>query len=555
MRNLAFVLVALGSLTACTNSAYDPEAPAVDPNAPRVHISTPSRGTFAGDVASVTVTGTALDDEGVTEVTVNGVTAALGPDGAFVVQVPVKAGTNLLHAIAKDAQGNAGKETRAVVAGPMEDIASTVPQGITASMSQQTFGAIADGVTGYVRTANLTALVTPMNPVVNVGAPDGPDCLYAQAAITSFTLGSATTFTMTAKNGGIYLDAELDKPRIGSHLQWAVSCLDGSRDVTIAASHIKIAGMLTVGVNNGAFDIHFDNPNVVITGFDVNLGGVPGTIVDMLSLDTKLGPVLGWAVQKFATPMLNNSLAGLNQAKTVDVLGTPVDVKVTPARIDFDSTGAIIELDTKIRAKNDTGSPGFVYVANQTPSMDTSEGFELAVADDAANQMFASFWAAKGMTKGIDLATGSYGQVGQLYDRVELDASVPPFVDATGGSLKLVVGDLLATFKNGASITTQVAINAEVELKVASNPTSGALGLDVGTPTVYVDILDENVDGANQLSNAQFEAVASFAVSRIVAVGSGAVGAIPLPSFGGVAVKDVHINEQTGYLVVDGKVE
>nr|MBA3500888.1 hypothetical protein [Deltaproteobacteria bacterium] len=120
--------------------------------------------------------------------------------------------------------------------------------------------------------------------------------------------------------------------------------------------------------------------------------------------------------------------------------------------------------------------------------------------------------------------------------------------------LKMTIGDLITTFKNGESIATQVAINAQVELKVVAAP-DGGLRLDVGAPTTYVDILDENVDGANALSNAQFEAIATFALGRVVAVGSGSVGAIPLPAAGGVAVKNVQVTQQTGYLVVDGDVQ
>jgi hypothetical protein len=554
MRNLWIVgLIGAGSLTAC-DQAYDPDAPAIDPNAPRVHITSPARGTFAGDVKLVTVTGTALDDTGVNSVTVNGVPATLDAAGAFTAVVPVIAGTNLLHAVAKDAQGNAGKETRAVVAGPLEPIANTVPQAITASLSSQTFDAIGRGLTGYVTTANLTAVVTPANPVVNIGAPNGPDCLYGQAHITGLHVGNHSTITLTPQPGGLYLDAELDAVSVGMHLQWAVSCLDGSRDVTVGASHIRVAGMLTVGVNHGVFDIHLDNPDVVVTGFDVNLGGIPGSVIDMLSLDTRLGPIIGWAVERFATPVVNNALAGLNETKTIDVLGAMVDINVTPERIDFDVTGAIVELDTKLRARGDTASPGFVYVANEVPAMDTSHGFELAVADDAVNQLFGSLWAAKVMDKALDLQTGSYGEIGQLYDRVELSAKVPPFVDARDKKLKLTIGDLMATFKHDAAIATQVVINAEVAMKVTAN-TDGSLRLDVGTPTTYIDILDENVDGANQLSNAQFEAVTSFGLSRIVAFGSGAAGAIPLPAFGGVTVRNVSINEQTGYVVVAGEVE
>jgi hypothetical protein len=312
---------------------------------------------------------------------------------------------------------------------------------------------------------------------------------------------------------------------------------------------------MTVGIQAGKFDIHFDNPNVQITGFDVDLGGVPGTIIDLLHLDTMLGPVLGFVAEKFAVPYLNSSLAGLNTVKTVDVLGKKVDIKVTPARIDFDVTGAIIELDTKLRAQGDTASRGFVYVTDAPPVMDMNQGFQLAVVDNAANQLFTSFWAAKGMDYGLDLKNGSYGEVGTLYDRVELSAKVPPFLDAHHDALRLTIGDLIATFKNGDSVATMVALNAQVELEVVTDAATGVLRLDVGTPDIYVDILDENIDGANQLSNAQFEAVTSFGLSRIIAFGTGAVGAIPLPSFGGVELKNVKVKQQTGYVVVGGSVE
>ena len=555
MRTTSIIALGLvaGSLIGC-DQEYDPDAPAIDPNAPRVHIISPARGTFAGDVGMVTVTGTALDDEAVSSVTVNGVTAAVQADGSFSALVPVTAGTNLLHAIAKDAQGNAGKESRAVVAGPMEPIAQMVPQAITASMTAQTFDAIGRGLTGYMTGGNLTAAVAPLNPVINYGAPNGPDCLYAQGRVTGVTVGSTSKILLAPQLGGIYLEADLVNPKVNMGLAWSVSCIDGSRNVSVGASRIKITGVLKLGVNGDKFEIHLDDQDVRITGFNVELGGIPGEVINYLSLDTALGPIIGWMVERFAVPYVNSSLQALNETKTVDVLGTLVDIKVRPARIDIDIPGAVIELDTQLRARNDSASPGFVYVTNQVPVMDMNRGFELAVADDGANQLLGSFWAAKGMDAGIDLANGSYGEVGKLYDRVEIQTKVPPFVDASGDKLVLTVGDMLATFKNGAKITTQVAVNAQVELKVVAAP-GGGLRLDVGSPVTYVDILDENVDGTNALSNAQFEAIATFALGRVVAVGSGSVGAIPLPSAGGVAVKNVKVSQQAGYVVVDGDVQ
>lgn len=546
----AIKLVALIAFAGCADNAYDPDAPAIDPTAPRVHITSPSRGTIAGDVKTITVTGTASDDSGVIDsVVVNGTVATLAADGTWTAKVDVVPGTNLLHAVAKDKQGNSGKESRAVVAGPMATLARQVPDAITATLSAQTFDAIGRGAAGYIKSGNLMSAVQGMNPVVDAG--DGPDCLYGQASITSLTVGDADIL-MAPQNGGVFLSGELKNVRVGLHLQWAVSCLDGSRDVVVSASKVSLQGMLKVGIVGRDFDIRLENQNVKITGFDVDLGGVPGQIVDMLHLDSALGPVLGWVTERFMVPMLNKSLAGLNQTKTIDVLGTQVDIDVKPSQINFTPVGGKVLLNTTLRAKNDTGS--FVYVSNTLPTMDMSHGFQLAVADDAANQLLASMWSAKGLDKTLELNNGSYGEIGKLYDSVELSVKVPPFVEATDGKLALTIGDMVGSFKLAGSVTTMVAINAQVDLKVVSGA-DGKLRFDVGTPTVYVDVIDEQIEGSNQLSNAQFEAIASFALSRIVSVGAGTVGAIPLPSVGGVGLANLAIDQQHGYLIVDGEVQ
>lgn len=543
----------IGSLAACDNP-YDPDEPAVDPNAPRVRILSPERGTFAGAASTVEVRGLAIDDGMVTSVTVNDVPAVVELDGSFHVTVPVTPGTNLLHAVARDAHGNVGKETRAVVAGKLATMDRLVPSGITATLSAQTFDALGRGAAGFLATGDLQALIEPANPVVDANTDGGvPDCLYGQAFVRGVEVGAADV-ALVPQTGGLGLDVVLDNVRIDSFLRWAVACLDGSRDATATASKLRIRGLLKVGVKPGGFDIRLEGTDVTLTNFNVDLGGVPQTIIDMLDLDTRLGPVIAWAVEKYVTPMLNDALAGLNETKSVDMLGKTIDVTVAPARIDFSVAGAIVALDTELRARGDEASPGWVYVANQLPAMDTSSGFQLAVADDAANQLLGSFWAAKGMDLALDLANGPYGQLGTLFNRVELSAKVPPHVDASGDALVLTIGDVLGTFKNEGMIATQIAVNARVGIKVVTDAT-GALKLDIGAPTAYIDILDENVDGSNPLSRAQLEAITTFAVSRIAVFGSGAIGAIPLPAVGGVSVGDVEVRQQTGYVIVDGTVQ
>lgn len=558
MRNLGILATATGLATAlsgCADHPYDPGAPAIDPTAPRVHIVSPARGTFAGDVQTLTVTGTATDDTGVAGVQVNGIDARLAADGSWTATIPVAPGTQLIHAVARDHQGNVGKESRAVVTGPLQPIAAPVPQAIAVAMSAQTFGALGRAVTGFLQTGDLGAAVAPLNPVIDAGG--GPDCLYVQGSLARLALGSATRVALLPEPGGLALDVELDQVALGMHLAYAAACLEGATDLTITASHIKVSGMLAVGVQAGGFDVALTGQNVQLTGVSVDLTGLPGEVVDLLDLEHALGSVVGFAARQLVVPIVNSALGSLNDTRTVSVLGTPVDIHVAPAQIAFDASGAVIELDTALRAHGDASAPGYVRVPNQEPAMSTTSGFALAVADDATNQLLTSLWAAHGLDLGFDLTTGSYGDIGKLYDRVELAAQVPPFISASAqadGGLRLTIGDLIASFKNGDALATQIAVSAEVDVRVVADP-SGLPRLDVGTPTTYVDVLDDHVTGANVLSNAQFEAVASFALARVIAIGSGAIGAIPLPSVGGVALGDLAIAEQTGYLVVHGQVQ
>jgi hypothetical protein len=544
------------ALSGCSDNPYNPEAPAIDPNAPRVHITAPGRGTFAGDVRMLAVSGTVsgtVHGMDVASLQVNGVDAIVGSDGTWTATIPVGTGTQLIQAVARDGDGNIGKESRAVVVGPLQPLEMVVPRAITVAMSAETFEALGRGVTGFLEDGQLAATIAPSNPVLSAGG--GPDCLYVQASITSAAVGPDTRVSLVPQPGGVALDVELDRVAVGMHLQYAVACLDGSRDVTIAASHIKITGTLHAGITGGGFDVALVDQHVQITGFDVDLGGVPGEISDLLHLDSAvIGPIIGLATEKLVVPALNRALTQLNDVNSIDVLGTPIDIKLVPRRLSFDAGGAIVELDSSLRARADAGSPGYVYVANQAPAMASESGFQLAIADDAANQLLGSYWAAHGMNLGFDLTTGSYGNLGTLYDRIELSAKVPPFVDASGTTLGLTIGDLVATFKRGTQVATQVAINAQLRVKVVTGD-DGVPRLDVGNPVTYVDVLDENVDGANPLSNAQFEAITSFALGRVIAVGSATLGSIPLPSMGGVAVRDLEIAEQTGYLVVGGNIQ
>jgi hypothetical protein len=547
MRTSILLTLVVAGVVGCADHAYDPEAPAIDPNAPRVHIIAPVRGTIAGDVRTVTVTGTASDDSGnVAGVTVNDVPARIAPDGSWRVDVVVAPGTSLLHAVATDAQGNQASETRAVVTGPTAPLAQHVPDAIRATLSAQALAALGTGTATFIENGGLMSAVQGHNPVVDVGG--GPDCLYAQASITSITVGDADV-QMVATIGGVNIASTLTNVRVGLHLQWAAACIDGSTDAVVTAQRVAMQGKLTIGVVDRKLAVHVATPAVQVTGLDLQLPGVPDTIVQMLALDTTLGPVLGAAVQTLAVPMVEQQLASLDDTRTIDVAGAQVELDVEPTQATFTPDGGLVWLDTSLRAQGDHGD--YVYVPNIAPPLDASAGFQLAVADDAANQLLTSMWSAKALDQTVALDPAADGRIGELYRTVQLQAMVPPHVDASGDQLHLTIGDWIATFAIG-NYTTIVAIHATSDLYVVKGDTT-ALRADLGTPTVYVDVVDD-AGTSDPITRVQYNAIKAWAVARITAFGSAAVAALPLPAIGDAMPANLWIQPEHGYLVIAGDV-
>jgi hypothetical protein len=537
-----FALVAV--CVGCADDPYDPGAPAIDRNAPRVEIVSPARGTIAGDVTHVLVTGRASDDSGtVASVTVNGVPAVLGDDGTWAADVTVVPGTSLLRAIALDGDGNQSQQTRAVVTGPLAELDGRIERGITATLSAPALLALGHRTAAFIEAGGLMTAAQSMNPVVDVGG--GPDCLYGQASITSLSVGNAEVL-MGPTAEGILVSAVLDDVRVGMHLQWAVSCVEGSRDVLMSARRVTVQGLLTIGVVDRKLDVRFAEPNVQVTGFDPQLSDVPEPVVQMLGLDSAISQILGSVTERFVLPMAKQSLAALDQTRTVDVAGVRIDVDAEPTQISFGPQGGTIVLATSLRARGDHGA--FVFVPNSVPALDAKHGFELAIADDAANQLLASLWSANAFDTTLELAANE--QLGALYDSVQLELMVPPHVNASTRPLELTFGDWIATFRQRGVAAASVAIHAKTALYVAEDD-DGKLRLRVSTPAVTADL----VGNGNSITRAQYDAIKAFGSERVTALGSAALAAIPLPTVGDATPANPWVEPDLGFMLVAGDIE
>jgi hypothetical protein len=546
---LGLALVATGT-TGCDRVVEDDDT--TDGEAPLLVVTSPERGAILGDVEQIVVTGTVTDPEDdLAEVTVNGIRADVGIDGAFTVAIPAHPGTTLVKVVAIDGSDNAATDTRSVLAGVLSSTDMLIPDAVSAGISNQAFNAIGDAAAGFIASRDLATLFDPTEPVFAYGWSGPGDCLFVRGWITSLTVGGAA-IDLESASGGLALATDLGEVYVEMHLEYAVACIDGSREVTATATHVGVDSDVDVSIANGGFDVSLADPDVALDGLDVDLGGIPGAIADLLQMDTILEWVLPWAVEQFVAPMVTDALGSLGDSHVVTVLGEQIEFQMVPVQLDFTPAGAKVRLDGTAHVIGDQG-PGFVYLRNTTPNLSTSDGFRIALADDLPNQLFASFWGAGGMDYTLPLSSGEYGDVGVLFDSVRIEALLPPSVRADGdGELAIVVGDLMAEFSRDGKVVTQIAINGTLGLSVIADGDT-RMKLQVGEPEVDVDILAEGVDGANSLDHEAFEALVSFAATRATHAVEGPLGSIPLPAVGGVMLSDVDVAATNGFIQLDGR--
>src|SRR5690606_8724167 len=148
MRTVVHALL-VGSLAACTGTVTggaggDGDGAKRDITPPTIVIDVPQRGTLA-EGTRVVVSGRATDVESdISQVTINGQSTSVGPDGSFSLELEVAEGITLIESIATDAAGNQATDARAVLAGTLVPQTTPVDDGVAAHLS----GAAMDGLAG-----------------------------------------------------------------------------------------------------------------------------------------------------------------------------------------------------------------------------------------------------------------------------------------------------------------------------------------------------------------------------------------------------------------------
>lgn len=546
-------LLLASGISLLTSAAACTEAPDTLKDPPILKVTSPKRSTIQDGAGMVQVAGTVTPNvdsaEPIEKVLVNGVQATLSPDGSFSALIDIPAGATLIHTTARDAGGKVAEDTRAIQAGELRPVGSNVENGLTAAMSKTAFAKLSDAAGPMIENMDMGAMLAPMQPMVHAGDETGPDCLYARMWVDDLTMSNADV-SIVPTDAGLQFRAEIDGLDVPAHAAYAAACVDGTNTLRIKAQSVVVTGTLVVTPSgNAGFKTTLSDESAQITGLDIQASGIPGDVIDLLRLDTIAGYIISKAAPMAMEPMMNKALGGLAGPQSMDVLGKHITMEVDPTAIDINSDGALITLDTKVMIEGAEKSPGYIFTDNGLPSMSAGDGFQIGLADDLANQMMAQISA-------LDMLNLSMPQDGGNFDTTQIAMSLPPMIsaDPTDGKMKVILGDMITTYADHGTPVARAAINASIDLKVVPASNGYGVALQLGEPTTHVTVLDD-IANTTRMTNEDLARATEGCLDAQIESISKLLVAIPLPSVAGVQMKNVSLDGDDGYIVLQGEIE
>lgn len=543
MRNLLtistglFVLASVGACESGPGAAKEP---------PVLKVTSPARGLLRGQAGALVVTGTVEPNakgDPVQQVLVNDVAATVQSDGTFSATIDVAEGATLIETVARDSQGTAARDTRAVQAGQLRPVGSNIPSAVTAALSADAFTKISAAAGPIIKGLDLAAMLAPLQPMVNVGT----GCNGAKAFIDNLKFADVK-ISMSPVQGGLAFRAELDGLDVPAHTTYAVLCVDGATSLRVTADKIVVAGTLNVTPNGMAgFTTRLVNPTVTVTKFHLDASGLVGTVIGWLNLDKAIETIVAKGAELAMNPLMNQALGALGGPQQLDVLGKKLNVQVAPSGIAFSPTGAVLAMNMKFLIAGSEASPGFIYTSNGTPAMDPGRGFQLGLADDLANELLAEAHA-------LHLIDLTMPASGGTFDATEIKMTLPPMIsaDAADGELRLVLGDMMATYTSHGTPVARAAISAKLDLKISPLINGTSVGVQLGKPELHVDVLDD-IDNATGIGGDSLSRATTACLDAQIDALSKLLGAIPVPSVAGLQVNNLSISSDAGYVLLQGQ--
>jgi len=515
------------------------------PPPPEIRVTSPERGKLRGETSRVTVQGTtapAANGDRVVKVSVNKTPATLAADGSFTATVDLPPGAVLLETTAYTDAGGAATDARAVQVGELRPAGTKIEKAVTAALSADAFAKLSAAAGPLIESADIASLLDPTKPIADLG----DDNANLELSITTVSLRKPK-ITLTPVDGGLDFTAEIGPLSFAAKAAYGgLFVIDGSTTVSVNADKLTISGKLVVTpAGTSGFTTKIMSPSVRTTNLKLNASGLAGRVLTLMN--DNLGSTVQTVVQKGAelalTPLLNTALGALGAERTFDVLGKQLRIQASPAAIAFSRDGALVSIN--LQATLGASNASYIYTPNGTPAISVTSGIQLALADDLLNQMLAEVHA-------MGLLDIHYQDDFGLFDTVDIKLAMPPMISAnnTDGSMRLVLGDMIAQFSDKGKLVIGAAVNASVDLEVERGTKDEELALQFGKIHVFVNITDD----ANDIMNGDLTGAANAGIALQLESLSQFLVSVPLPAVAGVKLDNLAMHADSGYVVVSGNV-
>jgi hypothetical protein len=276
---------------------------------------------------------------------------------------------------------------------------------------------------------------------------------------------------------------------------------------------------------------------------------VTGQILDLLNsvLGSMTDSLITQTAERALEPLVNQALGALSGPQQIDVLGQKLSVQASPSAVSFTRAGALVTMNVQARLQGSESSPGYIFTDSGVPAMDASHGFQLGLADDLVNQLLAQSHALGLLDLGIQQDFG-------LFDAASFRSLLPPMIANTSdGAMRLVIGDMIATFTSHGKTVVKAAINAQVDLKIGPADSAREVALQFGSVDLRINLLDDdaNPDG---LSGDDLSSATSAGVGIQLDSLKQLLIKLPVPSIAGIQLEHVSIGADHGYVMVSGEI-
>ena len=325
---------------------------------------------------------------------------------------------------------------------------------------------------------------------------------------------------------------------------------DGSTSVSVTADQVTIAGTLVVTpAGTAGFTTRIASPTVHTTALRLQASGLAGQILSLLNnnLSSTIQSVTTRSAERAIEPLINDALGALAGPQRFDVLGNKLDLQASPSAITFSRDGALVTMNLQAKIEGSESSPGYIFTPNGTPAMTVGSGVQVGLADDLVNELLAEVHA-------LGLLDIHLQQDFGVFDEAEIELTVPPMIsaDSSDGSMRLVLGDMIASVSDHGKKLISAAVNAQVDLEILRGDNAQQIALQFGKVHLFVNVLDpSNPDelGADDLSGAagagiglQLDSLSQFLIT------------VPVPSVAGVSLDNLSLRADSGYVLVSGQI-